>query len=108
MVSYHSNRKVTDTEVGTRSGAVWQTMLLFLFFDEYGRLWDLGLERQLNKQSLMGRPSRSLGDRNAGSCVDCGGPVREASEGSEDFASNRDRGHSCSILAKYLAAFALV
>lgn len=45
MVFYLNNRKVTNTKVGSIAVAV-KNMIFFLV--ERGRLWNFGLEKQLN------------------------------------------------------------
>ena len=63
MVSVHSSKTLTKTEVGTRDwgiAVIGLTMLLF------GRMWILGLWIwtlvECFKSSLMGYPSRSVED----------------------------------------------
>lgn len=44
----HSNKKGINTEFGIRSGAIATTGLTVLFLEEYGRIWDLRLVKQLD------------------------------------------------------------
>ena len=70
-----------------------------LVFEECGRLWIFGLEKQLNtyKQSLMDGPSNSL-ENDVESDMNFGDQAQEVSLG--NHISNWARDHSCDILAK--------
>lgn len=48
---YHSKRKVTNTESGTRKWAIAETQLTMLLFGECEGFWDAGVEKQLNVPS---------------------------------------------------------
>ena len=68
MVSYHSHRKATKTEVGARRWVVAVTVmptwvvLLLCCFEECLGLWTR-TEVECPKQSLMGHCSRRLEDK---------------------------------------------
>lgn len=51
VVSYHNNRKLTTTEVGTKELAIAVIDLTELFLEEDERLWDFGVEKQLSAVS---------------------------------------------------------
>ena len=72
MMFQHSNRKATETEVGTREGAAAVTDRIILIF---GRMWrTLGLWTRKAvkccKWGLTGHPSKSLHDSSTKSNVD--------------------------------------
>lgn len=74
---------------------------------EYGRLWNLGLEKCLNAESRAWRASLAGSWKPAvlelGGCEGC--LVQEVLEESRDFNSSLDRDHSWDILAKTPVAF---
>jgi hypothetical protein len=96
MVSLHSNKTLTKTEVGTRAwgiAVIGLTMLLF------GGTLPLGLwirkSVELFKWSLIGHPGMNIEDSAAEGDLNCGGLPQEVSE--EKRFSMLSRDHSCDI-----------
>ena len=72
MVSVHSSKTLTKTEVGTRHWGIAVIGLTMLLFE---RMWILGLwiwnSVECFKWGLMGHPSRIMEDFVAGSDLNC-------------------------------------
>jgi hypothetical protein len=72
MVSVHSSKTLTKTEVGTRDWGIAVIGLTMLLFE---RMWVLGLwiwkAVECFKWALMGHPSRNMEDFVAGSNLNC-------------------------------------
>jgi hypothetical protein len=81
MVSVHSSKTLTKTEVGTR---LWGTAVIGLTMLLFGRKWIWGLwiwkAMDCFKWSLMGHPRRNMKDFVANSDLNCGSLALEVFE----------------------------
>ena len=79
MVSLHTNKTLTKTEVSTRDWGIVMTGLTRLLF---GGMWIWGLWKAVEcfKWGLIGRTSRSIEDSGAEGDLNCGSLAQETSE----------------------------
>ena len=103
MVSLHSSKILTKTEVGTRE---WGIAVIGLTMFLFERMWIWGLciwkAMECFKWGLMGHPSRNMEDFNL-NCVDL---AQEISKEKNFRMWHKD--WFCGILVKNVATFALV
>ena len=82
MVSFHSSKTLTKTEVGTRDWGIALIGLTMLLFE---RMWIFGLwiwnTVDCFKWGLMDHPSRNMEDLVAGSNLNCVDLAQEISKG---------------------------
>ena len=102
MISVHSNKILTKTEVGTRD---WGIAVIGLTMFLLGGMWIWGLQKAVELMwGLMGHPSMNVKDFVvAESDLYCADLAQEVSE-EKDF-SMWPRDCSCGILMKNVAAF---
>ena len=106
MVSVHSSKSLTKTEVGTRD---WGIAVIGLTMHLFGRMWILGLwiwkAVECFKWRLISYPGRAMEDFVTESGLKCADMAQEVSVGKNFSMWPRD--YFCGILVKSVATFCL-